>query len=99
VAGLKEAKAQMAQQRPDILLLEPDLSGGDGLEWVRQLRDDPATRSMVIVCITHRSTVRDKVAGFRAGVDDYIVQPVDLETFPYRLILLIRIARIRQPGS
>jgi len=96
-ARLDEAKAQIAQQQPDILLLEPDLPGGDGLDWVRQLRHDPATRAMIIVCVTHRATVRDKVAGFRAGVDDYIVQPVDLETFPYRLILLTRIARIRQP--
>jgi DNA-binding response OmpR family regulator len=99
VARLEEAKEQMAQQQPDILLLEPDLPGEDGLDWVRQLRQNPATRTMIIVCVTHRSAVRDKVAGFRAGVDDYIVQPVDLETFPYRLVLLTRIARLKQPGS
>ncbi len=93
---LEDARAQVARQQPDILLLEPDLPDGDGLDWVRELRRNAATRTMIIVCVTHRSTTRDKIDGFHAGVDDYIVLPVDPELFPCRLILLERITRLRQ---
>ncbi len=88
-----EAMAHVRQIRPAVVVLDPDLPDGDGIEWLRRLRADPATKSLVVACVTHRSTVREKVMGFLAGADDYVIHPIDPETFAYRVALLARIGR------
>jgi DNA-binding response OmpR family regulator len=45
---------------------------------------------LIIACVTHRSSIRDKVAGFHAGADDYVVKPVNVETFMWRVVLLTK---------
>lgn len=80
--------------RPTILLLEVNQPDGDGVELIRRLRQDNAMKSMVIACVTNRSTVKDKVVGFQAGADDYIIKPVNRDTFMWRLVLLMRLRHI-----
>jgi two-component system OmpR family response regulator len=92
-SSLKEATLQLREMRPAVVVLDPDLPDGDGMEWLRYLRSNPATRDLVVACVTHRSTVRDKVSGFIAGADDYVIYPIDIETFGYRVTLLARIGR------
>ena len=94
VTNLSDAMKQMAKQHPTIIVLEPDLPDGDGLAWVQQLRKSPATRAVVVICATHRATVRDKIAGFHAGADDYVVNPIDPDVFPSRLSLLMQVRRL-----
>ena len=91
--SIDEATQQLQQMQPAVVVLDPDLPDGDGMEWLRYLRSIPATRDLVISCVTHRSTVRDKVSGFIAGADDYVIYPLNRETFAYRLTLLTRIGR------
>jgi DNA-binding response OmpR family regulator len=93
-AKLAEAREQMARQHPPVIVLEPDLPDGDGLAWVRQLRENPATHAVIVICASHRSTPRDKISGFRAGADDYVVHPIDPEVFPSRLSLLMHVKRL-----
>ena len=92
-ASIDEATRQLQQMQPAVVVLDPDLPDGDGMEWLRYLRSIPATRDLIISCVTHRSTVRDKVSGFIAGADDYVIYPLNRETFGYRLTLLTRIGR------
>jgi DNA-binding response OmpR family regulator len=91
--GLTEATMQLRQTQPSVVVLDPDLPDGDGIEWLRYLRGNPATRALVVACVTHRKTIRDKVNGFLAGADDYVVYPIDPVTFGYRVALLTRIGR------
>jgi two-component system, OmpR family, response regulator len=91
--SLREATMHLRQVQPAVVVLDPDLPDGDGMEWLRYLRSNIATRDLVVACVTHRSTVRDKVTGFMAGADDYIIYPIDPETFGYRVTLLARIGR------
>jgi len=91
--SLGEATMHLQHLQPAVVVLDPDLPDGDGMEWLRYLRSNPATWDLVIACVTHRSTVRDKVTGFIAGADDYVIYPIDLETFGYRVTLLARIGR------
>ena len=91
--SLGEATSYLEQKRPAVVILDPDLPDGDGMEWLRHLRSNPATRDMVVACVTHRSSVRDKVSGFIAGADDYVIYPIDHQTFGYRVTLLTRIGR------
>jgi DNA-binding response OmpR family regulator len=99
--NLGEATIYVRQVHPAVVVLDPDLPDGDGIEWLRGLRADPATRTLVVACVTHRSSIREKVTGFLAGADDYVIYPIDPETFAYRVALLARIGRrsIQFPGS
>ncbi len=59
---------------PDVLILDVGLPGLDGLAVCRQLRAD-ADRHVPILLLTARDTLVDKLAGFAAGADDYLVKP------------------------
>jgi DNA-binding response OmpR family regulator len=91
--ALGEAMQYLQRALPAIVVLDPDLPDGDGIEWLRYLRTNPATQAVVVACVTHRSSVREKVTGFLAGADDYLIYPIDPETFAYRVALLSRIGR------
>lgn len=60
---------------PDLILLDIMMPDMDGYEVTRILRNLPETSSIPIMMFTAKSQVDDKVAGFDAGVDDYITKP------------------------
>jgi DNA-binding response OmpR family regulator len=91
--ALREAMMYLRQVQPAVVVLDPDMPDGDGFEWLRYLRSNSATQNLVVACVTHRSSVREKVTGFMAGADDYVVFPIDPDTFAYRVALLARIGR------
>jgi len=93
-ASIKEALEIVAQAPPRTLIVEVDQPDGDGVQLIERLRSDPATRSMILICVTTRRAVRDKVRGFQAGADDYIIKPVNPDTFAIRLALLERLRRL-----
>lgn len=61
--------------RPSLILLEVDLPDIDGYEVCRTLRSIPAMAKVPIIIYSARAEVADKVAGFKAGANDYIVKP------------------------
>ena len=67
VGAIKEAR----RHSPDIIVLDVIMPGMDGLEACRQLRNDPALTDIPILFLTALGRPEDKVAGFRAGADDY----------------------------
>ncbi len=79
---------------PDVVLLDvmlPDLSG---IEVCRRLRADSAWRDVPIVMLTARTEENDRVAGFEAGADDYVVKPFSVR----ELICRVR-AHARRAGK
>src|SRR6476469_4048451 len=69
-------RAYLARGPPDLILLDLDLPGEDGLTLVRELR---ATRAGIgIVIIAGRTDVIDTVAGLEVGADDYVAKPFNL---------------------
>ncbi|GAB3228007.1 response regulator [Glycomyces halotolerans] len=72
-----QALAGIALRRPGIVLLEAGLPFIDGLALTRQLRADPATASLPIILVCAQPTSADKIAGLKAGADDYIAKPFD----------------------
>jgi DNA-binding response OmpR family regulator len=92
--SLAETVDMISRYRPAILLLEIDMPDGDGKILIKQIRETPALRGMIICCVTRRSSIKDKVAGFQAGADDYVVKPVNLQTFMWRVVLLSRIRQV-----
>ena len=72
-AALAVARAE----RPDLLLLDWNMPGRDGLAVCRALRaeDDPGLRHVPIVLLTAQAGAEDTAAGFAAGVTDYMTKP------------------------
>ena len=62
-------------ERPNLILLDIDLPDVDGYAVCRALRGNPATAKVPILIHSARNDVSDKVAGFKAGANDYIVKP------------------------
>ncbi|MCC5866299.1 MAG: phosphate regulon transcriptional regulator PhoB [Wenzhouxiangella sp.] len=71
----RTARVAVADQRPDLILLDWMLPDQSGPEFARSLRRDELTRDIPIIMLTARSLEDDKVRGFDSGVDDYITKP------------------------
>ena len=72
----------------DIIVLDVNLPGFDGFEVLRQIR---ATKLPIrVLMLTARSEIGDRVAGLRAGADDYLTKPFALEEFLARVQALGR---------
>jgi len=66
---------------PQIVLLDLKLPKVDGLEVLRQMRDDPRTKLMPVVILTSSREQRDVIDGYKLGVNAYIQKPVDFDEF------------------
>jgi DNA-binding response OmpR family regulator len=69
--GIERAK----EETPQLILLDIMMPDMDGYEVTRRLRADPALAHIPIIMFTAKTMVDDKVAGFEAGVDDYLTKP------------------------
>lgn len=91
----QEARAAIADEFPDVVLMDwmlPDISG---LELTRQLKRNPDTREIPIIMVTARVTEDDRVTGLDGGADDYITKPFSSR----ELIARIRAALRRTSGD
>ncbi|MEO7736285.1 MAG: response regulator [Kofleriaceae bacterium] len=68
--------------RPDVILMDIQLPGIDGLELTRRLKADAATRDIVIVAVTAYAMKGDQDKALAAGCDDYITKPIDTRALP-----------------
>lgn len=90
VAGDGAQGFQLAAGRTfDAILLDIGLPRMDGLALCRKLKSDPGFDTSILM-LTARDTLREKLAGFECGADDYLVKPFALEEVNARLIALQR---------
>jgi len=85
-SGLKAAR----DNPPDLVVLDVMLPGLDGLEVCRRLR---AGGQVSILMLTAKDSVADRVKGFDAGADDYVVKPFAFEELIARVRALLRRSR------
>lgn len=76
----------------DLIISDIMMPGVDGFEFVRTVRE--LNREIPILFMTARDDFAAKQRGFRAGIDDYMVKPVDLEELLLRIGALLRRAKI-----
>ena len=88
-----EARTLIAEQTPDLVLLDWMLPYMSGLELCRQLRRQPVTANLPIVMLTARVEERDRLHGLDTGADDYITKPFSVDELIARVRAVLR--RIR----
>ena len=89
----EEALVQIAERKPDILLLDWMLPHVSGIEVCRQIRRAPQTRALPVIMLTARGEELDRVRGLNSGADDYITKPFSLRELTARLRAVIRRAQ------
>lgn len=68
-------------QAPDLILMDVQLPGMNGLTLTRKLREDPATRN-IIIALTASAMKDDQEKALQAGCDGYITKPIDTRALP-----------------
>ncbi len=76
-----EALDQLHASAPDLILMDVQLPGEDGLTLTRQLKADPATREIPVVALTAHAMAGDRELALKAGCVGYIAKPIDTRTF------------------
>jgi len=93
-----EANRVARELRPDIAVLDMMLPGDDGVVLLGRLRAEHP--DLPAVFLTARGDTRDRIAGLRAGADDYIAKPFSLEELLARLqAVLRRTGRLDEQGA
>lgn len=87
-ATLDEAEAAVRTTRYDLVLLDLRLPDGDGLTLLRNLRDRRMDTPVMVV--TSRDRITERIEGLKAGADDYLTKPYDLDEMLARVDAILR---------
>jgi two-component system, cell cycle response regulator DivK len=82
----EEALAEVAKQRPDLILMDIQLPIMDGYEATRRIKADPALRSIPVIAVTSYALSGDEAKARAAGCDDFVPKPYS----PRQLLAKIR---------
>jgi len=80
-ADSAQALEQLRARTPDVILMDVQLPGVDGLTLTRQIKADPATAQITIVALTAHAMTGDREQTLAAGCAGYISKPIDTRTF------------------
>lgn len=89
-ADVSEARASIADQRPDLVLVDWMLPDMSGLELTRMLRRDQENENLAIIMLTARADENDKVSGLEGGADDYLTKPFSPRELVARIQAVLR---------
>lgn len=95
-------REQMALERPDLIVLDLNMPGEDGLSIVRSLK---AVTDVPVIMLTATASLVDRVVGLELGADDYLAKPCELRELLARIRSVMRragnkpAARADEPGQ
>ena len=78
----ESALSALSELTPDLILMDVQLPGMDGLELARRLKSDPHLRNSRIVALTAYAMKGDQEKALAAGCQGYLSKPIDTRTFP-----------------
>ncbi|MEC5213700.1 PAS domain S-box-containing protein [Polaromonas sp. CG_9.5] len=90
-ASGEEALAAVAQQAPDLILLDIMMPGMDGYRVAAQLKADPVSSNIPIIMVTALSDRSARLAGLRAGAEEFLTKPVEQAELWLRVRNLLRL--------
>ncbi len=80
-----------AETKPyDLIVLDVMMPKMDGFEVCKRIRANRASATVPIVLLTAKGTIEDKIRGFNAGADDYLVKPFEFQELMVRMRALFR---------
>jgi PAS domain S-box-containing protein len=90
------ALAHVRSSPPDLVLADVMMPRLDGIELVRALREDPATRAVPVILLSACADETSRAGGLEAGADDYIVKPFSSRELLARVRAHLELARLRR---
>lgn len=95
----EEALVMIAEEAPDVIVLDWMLPSVSGIEVCRQLKTRAETRNVPIIMLSARSEEVDKVRGLETGADDYVVKPYAISELLARVRTQLRRVRPSTVGQ
>jgi two-component system, OmpR family, phosphate regulon response regulator PhoB len=86
----EEAEIVIAEEKPDLVLLDWMLPGASGIELCRRLRARIETKAIPIILLTARGEEADRIRGLTTGADDYVTKPFSLPELMARVKAILR---------
>jgi two-component system cell cycle response regulator DivK len=74
--------ALAVSEPPDLVLMDLQLPGIDGIEALRRLRESPRTAHIRVVAVTAQAMKQDRERVLQAGFDGYVEKPISVRAFP-----------------
>jgi DNA-binding response OmpR family regulator len=94
VPSAQAALIAIQMRMPDLIVTELNLPDANGIDLIGHLHHAPQTRNVLFLVLTARTSVRDKIAAFQAGADDYLVKPSNPQELAVHIQLLSRFQRV-----
>jgi DNA-binding response OmpR family regulator len=94
VSSAHAAFEAIRSRMPDLIVVELTLPDMSGIDFIARVHAAPATRNVLLLVATQRGSVRDKIAAFQAGADDYLVKPLDAQQFIAHVQLVSRFLQV-----
>ncbi len=85
----EEALDVLAGWQPQLILMDIQLPGMDGLELTRQIKADPARQGIIVIALTAYAMKGDADRARAAGCDGYVTKPIDVGSLPAYLRSLL----------
>jgi two-component system phosphate regulon response regulator PhoB len=99
-ANATTALEETSRRPPDLVLLDWQLPDMEGINLLRLWRADETTARLPVIMVTGKADERDRVAGLRAGADDYIPKPFSRDELLARVEAVLRRSRTaREPAG
>jgi len=86
----KEAFEILKTERPDLIVMDIQLPGMDGLEATRKLKELPATADIPVIAVTSYAMKGDREKALAAGCAGYVTKPIDKNTFIQEVALHLK---------
>ena len=77
-------------EKPELIVLDIMLPSKDGVEVLKEIRNDPETRKIPVIMATAKGTEMDKIQGLDTGADDYLVKPFGVMEMVSRIKAVLR---------
>jgi type IV pilus assembly protein PilB len=94
-SGLESAK----RDQPHVIVTDYNMPGMDGMSMVKALRADAATRGIAVLMLTSETDVEKEAQALEAGVDDYILKPVEPRRLAARVRSVLARSQRRHPAA
>ena len=78
----EDAVTLAVKKPPDLVLMDLQLPGIDGMEALRRLRESPATAGIPVVAVTAQAMKQDRERALEAGFNGYVEKPISVRAFP-----------------